>query len=415
MSKQKRIIVGIIAGFLVLLLVGGIVINAFAESSSEIKERISALEQQEAEIAAQQAALNSEISATKGQQLDLISQKSQIDRQIQITEEEINNKNAQIQEYNLLIAEQQNELDDVISQQSVLNGRYQTRIRAMEENGTVSYWSVLFKASSFADLLDRVDMVNEIAEADNRMMAELAAVAAKIEKARADLATVKLELEEAKDALAEAEFALGQERETADKVLNELNANRAELEAAAQYAEEQIQALDEQIAQQELAYQTALNAELAAAAAASMASEGGSGGGPSGGVSASGFIWPCDCRTITCRYGYRTHPVTGQANSFHTGIDIGASAGSPIYAANSGTVTSATYSVAYGNYVTIAHNNGFSTLYGHMTNYIVSAGQYVSQGQVIGYVGSTGYSTGPHLHFTVYYGGATVNPLNYLP
>lgn len=413
MSKQKRIIVGVIAGLLVLLLLGGIVVSAFAASSSEIKDRISALEQQGAEIAAQQAALASEIASAKNQQLDIISRKSQIDRQIQLTHAEIDNKNAQIQEYNLLIAEQQNELDDIMQQQQELNDRYQTRIRAMEENGSVSYWSVLFKASSFADLLDRVDMVNEIAEADTRMMAELSAVAARIEKVRADLAAVKLEAEAAKEELAAAEAALEEERAEADEILNELNASRAALEADLAYADAMQASLDAEIAAQELAYQNALADE--AAAAANATSGGGGGTGPGGGVSASGFIWPSACRTITCRYGYRTHPVTGQTGSFHTGIDIGAAAGSPIYAANSGTVTSATYSVAYGNYVVISHGNGFATLYGHMTNYIVSAGQTVSQGQVIGYVGSTGLSTGPHLHFTVYYGGSTVNPLDYLP
>lgn len=413
MYKYRKVLISVIAGLLVLLLLGGIVASAFADSSSDIKSRISALEQKEAEIAAQQAELNTEISNAKGEQLDLISRKSQIDRQLKLTLDEIDNRNAQIQEYNLLIAEQQNELDDIIAQQQELNDRYQTRIRAMEENGSVSYWSVLFKANSFADLLDRVDMVNEIAEADNRMMAELSAVAAHIEQVRSELAAVKLEAEAAKDELAEAEASLELEREEADELLIELNANRAELEAQLEYADAMQASLDAQIAAQELEYQKALDAEAAAAAAATAGSGGGN--GPGGGVSASGFIWPCAARTITCRYGYRTHPVTGATGSFHTGIDIGAGAGSPIYAANSGTVTAATYSAAYGYYVTINHGNGFSTLYGHMTNYIVSAGQTVSQGQVIGYVGSTGLSTGPHLHFTVYYGGSTVNPLSYLP
>lgn len=416
MYKHRRLIISIIAGILVLLMIGGIVINAFGASSTEIKERIKELEKKADEISEQKDALNDEIRQTKDQQLDVIQRKGQIDRQIQLTHTEIDNKNEQIQEYNLLIAEQQNELDEVIAQQQAMNVRYQTRIRAMEENGSVSYWSVLFKASSFSDLLDRVDMINEIAEADKRMMAELSAVAARIEKARADLAAVKLEVEAAKDELAAAEAELEAQRLEADALMLELNASRADLEEEEAYYEAMQAEMDAQIAEQEKAYLAAKDAEAAAAAAAAASSSGGGGGGggPSGGVSASGFIWPTDCHYITCAYGYRYHPVNGNY-SFHTGIDIGAGYGAPIYAANSGTVTTAAWSTAYGNYVTINHGNGFSTLYGHMTNYIVSAGQYVTQGQVIGYVGSTGWSTGPHLHFTVYYNGETVNPIKYLP
>ena len=98
----------------------------------------------------------------------------------------------------------------------------------------------------------------------------------------------------------------------------------------------------------------------------------------------------------------------------HNGVDLACSSGTPIYASKSGYVTTATYHYAYGNYVTINHMDGFSTLYGHMTYFVVSEGEYVEQGQVIGYVGSTGYSTGPHLHFTIYYDGSTVNPMNYI-
>lgn len=143
------------------------------------------------------------------------------------------------------------------------------------------------------------------------------------------------------------------------------------------------------------------------------------GGGESGGSSgssssSSGWLYPLPYRVaVTSAYGYRVHPVTG-AWSFHTGVDLGAAEGTPIYATRSGTVTTATYSDVYGNYVTINHGDGYSSLYGHMTHYVVSAGEYVSQGEVIGYVGSTGWSTGPHLHFTIYYNGSTVNPMDYI-
>ena len=112
-------------------------------------------------------------------------------------------------------------------------------------------------------------------------------------------------------------------------------------------------------------------------------------------------------------YGYRVHPVYGDWR-FHSGVDFGIGEGSPIYATRSGVVTTATYDWSAGYYVTINHGDGFASSYLHMTHYIVTAGDYVDQGQIIGYVGSTGTSTGPHLHFTIYYNGSTVNPMEYL-
>ena len=127
---------------------------------------------------------------------------------------------------------------------------------------------------------------------------------------------------------------------------------------------------------------------------AKVAAEAMRGGSPS----SSGWLYPLPYRVpVTSAYGYRVHPVTGDW-SFHTGVDLGAGEGTPIYATRSGTVTTATYSDVYGNYVTINHGDGYSSLYGHMTHYVVYAGEYVSQGQIIGYVGSTGWSTGAHLH-----------------
>ena len=112
-------------------------------------------------------------------------------------------------------------------------------------------------------------------------------------------------------------------------------------------------------------------------------------------------------------FGYRYPPIYG-GYCFHNGVDLAVAQGTPVYATKSGTVTTATFSSGYGYYVTINHGDGFSSLYGHMTHYTVSSGDYVNQGDLIGYVGSTGYSTGPHLHFTMFYNGATVNPMDYV-
>jgi len=126
------------------------------------------------------------------------------------------------------------------------------------------------------------------------------------------------------------------------------------------------------------------------------------------------WIVPCSYRQLTSPFGERESPTAG-ASSNHQGVDLAGPEGTPIYAARSGTVTIARYSNSAGYYVTINHGDGFSSVYMHMTNYTVSVGQKVSQGQLIGYMGSTGISTGPHLHFGIALNGAYVNPALYVP
>lgn len=147
--------------------------------------------------------------------------------------------------------------------------------------------------------------------------------------------------------------------------------------------------------------------QIAAAAAARAAAEDGDGG-------ASGFVWPCpSSRRITSGFGNREAPVPG-ASTCHRGIDVGASSGSAIVAAASGRVTTSAYSSSAGNYVVISHGGGVCTVYMHASALYVSEGEKVSQGQKIAAVGSTGFSTGPHLHFGVIVNGSYVNPLNYV-
>lgn len=432
MYKYRRVIVAVIAILLAVLMVGGLVIHAFAESSSTIKARIEGLKEQEAAIAAQQKEVQKQKAENESDIRDLVSEKNTIDQQIKLTQDSIETKNELIREYTLLIAEKQNELEDALAEQDALNARYKTRIRSMEENGKLTYWSILFKASSFADLLDRVDMINEIASSDAAMIEKIRQSALEIENARQELAAEKIEMEEAKEALAAEEEELVAQRGEADDLMAELMADHDSLVAAEKKYDSEKEDLLNQIAQQEAKYKEAVAAEekarkeaeaaekarreaaARAAAARQNNASGSSSGSATWSVSSYGFQWPSACRTISCEFGPRYHPITG-VYSNHSGMDIAASYGSPIYACASGTVTTATYGTAYGYYVTINHGNGFSTLYGHMCRYVVSEGQYVTRGQVIGYVGSTGWSTGPHLHLTMYYNGSLVNPKKYLP
>lgn len=418
MYKHRRLIVGLIAGLLALSLLvslfSSLAYTVYAASSSQIRQQIEALESKADSIAAKREELKAEIEANKAETMGVVDQKHALDQQIELTQQEIANQTAQIQEYNNLISAKQSELDEALEQESTLFEQYKLRIRSMEENGTVSYWAILFKSRNFADLLDNINMISEIAVSDQLMMKKLEQIAEEIAAARVELEEEKAMLVATQEELAATEQMLTEQRAESDALIQELLADKAAMDESEAYYAELEDDLVAQIAKQEQAYDNALEAEKAAAAAANNAGGGSSGGGGGGGGGgAGGWCNPVSSIFVTSAYGYRWHPTQGYYN-FHSGVDLAAGYGQSIYAAKGGTVTTATYSNVYGYYVVINHGDGYSTLYGHMTNYIVSPGQSVSAGQTIGYAGSTGWSTGPHLHYTVYYNGSTVNPMNFI-
>ena len=261
----------------------------------------------------------------------------------------------------------------------------------MEEQGEVSYWSILFSSKDFADLLDNAMMVEEIMDYDNQVMDQLIALREQIEQDKAELETARQEQQDAKAEQEAAQANLQAQESEVDALLSQISNQEDELEAR----EAQLRAASD-----------AATAEIAAAErelAAQIANV----------PSESGFLWPLPGRyNLSSLFGSRKHPITGKANN-HTGIDIPASSGTSILAAKSGVVTTSTYNNSYGNYVVVSHSDGTSTLYAHMVRRNCSKGDTVSQGQVIGYVGTTGSSTGNHLHFEVRVNGSRVDPINY--
>lgn len=391
---------------------------AFAVSSSELQDQLDELEKQADELDAQRRELQEQIDANDAETLSVVDQRAKVDHDVSLIYDQIQNLNAQLKQYNLLIAEKQSELDELQSSQTDLLARYKQRLRAMQEQGDISYWAVVFKASSFAEMLNRLAMVEEIAKSDQRMMQELRDMATGILDAKNALAEEKVAAEEKKLELASAQEQLDAKRAESEELLDKLISD-AELlkEEDAKYDSLKADLLDE-IAQKEKEYTKQLEAERRAQEEANR-NNGSSGGNGGSGTNENGepftpapssenFIFPLPTNIgsrVTSPYGYRYHPVTG-VYKLHNGVDFAAYAGRPIYASKSGKVTTATYSNAWGNYVVINHGDGYSTLYAHMTNYIVSYGQYVEQGQTIGYVGSTGNSTGNHCHFEMSYNGA---------
>ena len=406
-----RILCALLALLTVFGMTSGLLAPVRAAQSQKILTELQKLREEQSGIQKKRTALSAEIAENKKQTQSVVEQKSDIDRQIELSNETIDNYNAQIQQYSLLIAEKQKELDEAELHETQLQEQYKARLRSMEETGTVSYWSILFKASSFSDLLDRVDMIHEIAKSDQLMMKKLSEATEAVQQSREELEQEQQQMQTARDELAAQEAQLEMQRAEADALLLQIAEECEKMTAEYQGYLAQEDALSKQVAKAEKDYYQALAKEEAAR----LAELNKQNNYVPANKDSSGFLYPLPYRVaITDSYGYRTHPVTGKKTTWHNGVDLAAGAGTAIYATKSGTVTTALRSDIWGNYVVINHGDGFSSLYAHMQGLIVKAGDYVKQGQTIGYVGSTGLSTGPHLHFTIYYNGADVNPMSYI-
>ena len=425
-KKLVSILAAVMAAIMVLTLVLSLVpTKAYAASSSEIRKQINGLQEKRTEMKSQMKELQDQYKANEDEISDIVARKNLIDQEIGLLHAQVDNINEQITAYGVLIADKQDELDAAQENYDNLNEEYKTRIRTMEEEGTLSYWEVLFKANSFSDLLDRMSMIEEIAASDNRRLEALDEATKAVATAQEELATEKADLGQTKEELNSTQAELDAKREEADGVIAELVAKGQEIEGLQDELESEDQDLLKQIAQMEKEYNAAKHQEWLAymatyttvAPATTAPSGGNSGGSGNNGSStpSSGGSWlrPCSYTYMSSPFGFRTSPTAG-ASSYHQGVDLAAPANTPVYASRSGIVTTTTYSNAAGYYVTINHGDGFSSIYMHLNNYVVSAGQAVSAGQLIGYVGRTGIATGYHLHFGIAYNGAYVNPCAYV-
>ena len=419
MNKRKKlvqILAGIMAAIMLLSLILTLIpTKVSARSSSEIRKQLNALKEEKKEITAQIKEVRGQFNANSDEIDALVAQKNGIDQEITLLHQEVENINQQIVAYALLIADKQDELDNAQVRLDYLNQKNKERIRAMEEEGKLSYWSIIFKANDFSDLLDRLDMIQEINAADQRRLAEIAEAAQYVASAQLELAGEKTELEAVRVELDASEVVLAEKRAEADKILTELIAKGDEYQAMLDESEELQDELMKEIAKAEKDLKAAEYKEWLATYVPPTTLPSGKDTTPSSQApSSSGWIKPLKSYSITSAFGMRKHPVLGYER-MHNGVDMAAPEGTPIYAAKSGKVTTASYQAGgAGNYVSINHGDGFSSVYMHMTRYIVSKGQYVQVGQVIGYVGSTGISTGNHLHFGISYKGEYVNPMRYI-
>lgn len=433
MKKRKQmvsILAGIMAAVMLLTLILSLLpTKASAASSSEIRKQINALKEEKEEIKKQIEEVKAQYEENEDEIADIIARKNVIEQEIQLLSTQVTNINEQISAYNTLIADKQDELDDALEVYREMSTDNRVRVRTMEEEGELSYWEVLFKANSFSDLLDRLNMVEEIAAADNRHLQELSDAADAVAVAQTELEAEKADMEATKQELDDTQAEMDAKREEAIELFQELLEKADDLDALRAEYEAQEQEFLDQIAKKEVEFSAAKQAEweaymatyvpptTAAAAGSTNNSTGTAGGSNGGGVGGSsgggGWMVPVSYTSITSPFGNRTSPTAG-ASSNHMGVDLDTGTGDRVVATRAGIVTIATFNNSAGNYVQINHQDGFSSVYMHLDSYCVSSGQIVSAGQLIGYTGKTGIATGDHLHFGISYNGVYVNPCNYV-
>ena len=296
--------------------------------------------------------------------------------------------------------------------QKRLEGRetvFYKRVRDIYINGRLSYIDVVIGSKDFSDFANRLEVLKRIIDSDITLINEIKKERAEIEAHKQKLETDRAKLVELEKAALAKQAEIEQKKAERNVVLQKAQNDRA----TAMQAIEELNASSAQVSAMLKERQAARAAAAAAAAAAAQTSAGQGQGASDNWVQGTGQLgWPVSGE-ITSPYGYRVHPIWG-TTIYHSGIDIGVDEGTPVHAADGGVVVWSGWMGGYGYAVVIDHGNGLSTLYGHNSELAVDEGQSVAKGQVISYAGSTGNSTGPHVHFEVRVNGDPVDPMGYL-
>lgn len=390
-TRKLRIVCAALAVFVTVaaLLPGISGTDALAVSQSQID----ALEEQRDALRAEREEMQAGIDELEAQQADVLQQKAALDAQNEVYRQEIELIEEQVSLYTQLVEQKRQEVELATQAESEQLATYRRHVRAMEENGRYTYLSILFGSRSLGELMSNLDMIGEIMEADQRSYEQYTAAREQSEQIQAEYETMLTELDSRQSELETEKAALEVQIDEATQMIVDLE---AQLETDRAAYEEQ------------LAKEAALEADIQEMIAELERQE-----AANSIVSTGTYIWPLPGYSPGSAYGWRIHPIWGDRR-FHAGEDIGAPSGTPILAADSGLVTVIPDNGnGYGNYIMINHGGGRVTLYAHMSGFAVSNGATVTQGQTIGYVGSTGNSTGPHLHFEVRVNGATTDPKSY--
>lgn len=393
----------------VCLLLSVAIIFTYSEPARAVTNE--SIREKEAEIeAARKEVSNLKSSLTDVEALKKELEQSKSDLTTYVTE--LDNKlsgiQEKIQQYNTLIADKEvqieettAELNEAIRQQEEQYEAMKKRIQFMYERGDTFYLELLFSATSISDMINKADYIEALSEYDQKKLEEYVEIKEMVQ-------LCKEELEAEKEVLDEAKVAVEAEEANISALIGEKEAQIVSVSTDISNKEAAIKEYEDMIAQE--------NAEIAALEKAvaeekaRLAAENAQARTYNGGM----FAMPCPgFKRISDEYGNRIHPILG-TQQFHNGVDLAAPSGTPIYAAYDGDVVAATYSGSMGNYIMIDHGSGLYTIYMHCSALYVSKGQTVYKGQNIAAVGSTGRSTGPHLHFSVRLNGSYVSPWNYI-
>lgn len=423
----KRKLQGILIVMAVIMLVSSFRFSSFANEIDEAKDVKTDLEKKKQETELR-------ISELEKEKDDILKYIEKLDKELSDLAGEINTLNGEIEETGIALDKARDELAAAKAVEEEQYNIMKKRIQYMYENGNTDYIEIIVKSDNISDLLNQVEYMSKITEYDNSLLD-------KYKKLKQDVADKEKDLEAKAEKLKALKEELTFEQNTVQKLAD--NKNKEVVKYEANIQEEQVVSanVSSKLEEQEAIIEDLLEAERKRIEeeerrkkeeeerrrkeeeerrrqeeAANDSNDSGADTNPDSGnhVKVDGFKWPCPSSTrITSTFGYRTQPTEG-ASTYHKGIDIGASTGSSIVAAAGGSVVTAAYSVSAGNYIMIYHGDGIYTVYMHASKLLVSAGDEVSQGQTIGLVGSTGVSTGSHLHFGVSVNGTYVNPLNYV-
>ena len=359
--------------------------SAYTANTSELKKKIS-----EADEKINQA--KKELQEAKNKQASAERQKELIDNRISQIVANIVYINGQIDSANTQIAQKEQEIIEAQARLDENKEYFKTRVLSMYKSGTTTYMELLFGAENMGDFLNRIDMLQYVVKNDKKIVDEMTEARDAVIEAKAVIEARKADLEEsaalAEQQKASLDSALAEQQEIIAKLSAEVKVNEKEAAAAQKEKDDLNRQLERELA--------GYNA-------------------PAGGQTTyrgGKMAWPTpQGGTITCPFGYRTYPSVGM----HTGLDIGIRYGSTIAAAEAGTVIKVVNgTTGYGKYLMVNHGGGVVTLYAHSSKIVVKVGDYVERGQKIAEIGSTGFSTGPHLHFEVRINGTAVNPIGYI-
>lgn len=429
-KAQRIVVIVVLAALLISILVPALSMLASAVTQSDVdatQDNINAIKGNLTEIAEQKKEVEAQLAAIRDDLSQAKEAVALVQNQVVLTEGQIAESQALLDEYDAQITEKENEIVELEAQEVDQYQEFCAQVRWMEETGSVSYLSILFQASSFSELLDYAMLITDIMEYSNRIINALKATQDELAQTKDELQASRDEQAEVQAQLESQKAELEARKADATALMNKIAASESEYAAeAAQLAADEAQ-IEKELKEAETKYAKQIAAleeqrrkeeeERRRQEEENKGGSGGSGGGSSN-VSSSGWSWPLPGNyTLTSLFGGRIDPITGKPAT-HTGTDVAASNGTPIYAAQSGVVTTVatnTYST-YGYYVMINHGDGYVTLYAHLCKpAIVAEGTIVEKGQLIGYTGSTGRVTGPHLHYELRINGVRSDVLKLYP